>query len=102
MIFQSTPPREGGDTAATCRALQGLWISIHTPAWGVTLRRHLLAVGLVDFNSHPRERGDSIPQPKVTARREHFTSHPRERGDGALRSKSERYGLFQFTPPRGG
>ena len=30
------------------------YISTHTPAWGVTERRNILADGAGDFNSHAR------------------------------------------------
>ena len=77
-LFQSTPPRGGGDPSAFS-PYHLLRISIHAPARGGDRRQHTVSRRFLHFNPRPREGGRLISASIILA-----------------------IFRFQSTPPRGG
>ncbi len=78
------------------------YISIHTPARGVTTAAAIMRDVLKDFDPHPREGGDARQETNISAGTYNFDPHPREGGDLWLDLIIPLTMGFRSTPPRGG
>ena len=78
-----------------------LFVSIHAPARGATLSRHLLAGSHGCFNPRPRAGGDRRSLSSASSSTS-FNPRPRAGGDHCKWFVLLDYRLFQSTPPRGG
>ena len=77
-----------------------VYISIPTPARGVTHLTGYTVNRITNFNSHPREGGDTYGQ-GLDRFWTNFNSHPREGGDVGNAELINREGISIPTPARG-
>ena len=97
-LFQFTPLREGRQDVMP--GLSQYVISIHAPPRGATCAGAWRLLGLLDFNSRPSARGDSLPH--HVGRAGHISIHAPPRGATSDLAIATGQKVFQFTPLREG
>ena len=101
-LFQSTPPREGGDCHGDGQSYGGVYFNPRPPARGATLPALRFDLGVV-ISIHAPPRGGRPAEILLGKIAYAFQSTPpREGGDSYKSDNYNANGLFQSTPPREG
>ena len=102
-IFQSTPPRKGGDETVKGRKTKKHNFNPRPPARGATAPKDENLLNDDTFQSTPpREGGDDGRQVQAPAPVGHFNPRPPARGATFNNKVKIMTNLFQSTPPREG
>ena len=102
-LFQSTPPREGGDETVKGRKTKKHNFNPRPPARGATAPKDENLLNDDTFQSTPpREGGDDGRQVQAPAPVGHFNPRPPARGATFNNKVKIMTNLFQSTPPREG